>query len=157
MSNPNTLLSRYFGLHDVSNGNKRIPFVVIANVFDTPLKIHEQYDLKGSTIDRTVNVEEPISGMAMKDMDFKKFGRSIKVGTYYRDLILKQIEKDVSVRSSSYLSVLLTVIIQWLESLGICDYSLLIGIHFKDREEKAKVANGQPPVEETDGFQRKQK
>ena len=93
--------SRYFGLHDVSNGNKRIPFVVIANVFDTPLKIHEQYDLKGSTIDRTVNVEEPVSAMAMKDMDFKKFGRSIKVGTYYRDLILKQIEKDISVSWTS--------------------------------------------------------
>ncbi len=73
-------------------------------MFDTPLKIHEQYDLKGSTIDRTVNVEEPVSGMAMKDMDFKKFGRSIKVGTYYRDLILKQIEKDVSVRITRYLN-----------------------------------------------------
>jgi hypothetical protein len=47
--NPNTLISNFFGLHEVTNGNKKIPFVVIGNIFDSPLTIHEQYDLKVRT------------------------------------------------------------------------------------------------------------
>jgi hypothetical protein len=31
-----------------------IRFVVMKNIFDTPLRVYETYDLKGSTVDRTM-------------------------------------------------------------------------------------------------------
>jgi hypothetical protein len=58
------------------------------------------------------------AGVSMKDMDFVKFGRAIKLGSVNRDLFLNQLERDVD----------------FLESHGICDYSLLVGIHFRDRD-----------------------
>jgi hypothetical protein len=49
---PNTLIPRFYGLHKLKSINKKdgkaneIYFVVMANLFDSPLPIHEQYDLK---------------------------------------------------------------------------------------------------------------
>lgn len=46
-ANPNTLISRFYGLHSIRKGSgKEITFVVMANVFHSELKVHEQYDLK---------------------------------------------------------------------------------------------------------------
>lgn len=46
-ANPNTLMSRFFGLHSIKKGGgKEITFVVMGNVFHSELKVHEQYDLK---------------------------------------------------------------------------------------------------------------
>jgi hypothetical protein len=39
----------------------------------------------------------------MKDMDFLKFGRAIKLGPVNRDLFLNQIERDVNVVFSFHL------------------------------------------------------
>ncbi len=47
----NTLLTRFFGLHSMKKGSeKEIHFAVMANIFDSTLNIHEQYDLKVSEI-----------------------------------------------------------------------------------------------------------
>ena len=42
------------------------------NIFDTPLLIHEQYDLKGSTIGRLVEIDEYDPNIALKDQNFKR-------------------------------------------------------------------------------------
>ena len=51
-----SLLTRFFGLHRMrGEGVRDMSFVVMDNVFfSKKYKIHEQYDLKGSTVDRQV-------------------------------------------------------------------------------------------------------
>lgn len=46
--NPNTLISRFFGMHDMRLKNKasEVSFVVLENVFNPDIPLHEQYDLK---------------------------------------------------------------------------------------------------------------
>lgn len=51
-ANPNSLLTRFFGLHRVKTAfnPKRIYFVVMGNIFPGHLDIHEIYDLKVSPL-----------------------------------------------------------------------------------------------------------
>lgn len=45
--NPNTLLARFYGLHRVKLPHgRKIPFVVMGNIFPPNRDIHETYDLK---------------------------------------------------------------------------------------------------------------
>jgi len=121
--NPNTLLTRFFGLHSMKCGSEKdIYFVVMGNLFDSPLKIHEQYDLKGSTIGRHVDVDDSqdLSDIALKDNDFT---RRIILGPGRKGQLLEQIEKDI----------------RWLEKHQICDYSFLLGFHFLSEEEKLSL------------------
>jgi len=116
---PNSLLTRFLGMHTLVKGTgtrfQETRFMIMANIFDTPFQIHEQYDLKGSTIGR--HVELPTSGeeeefsVAMKDLDFH---RKLKLGLELKALLLEQLEQDC----------------KFLERHNICDYSLLVGFHF---------------------------
>lgn len=97
-------------------------FVVMTNVFDTPLKIHEQYDLKGSTVGRHVDApdandeeEEADAEVALKDLDFK---RRISLGPENKAILLEQLEQDC----------------KFMEQHNICDYSFLIGVHKIDHK-----------------------
>ena len=60
-NNPKTLIIKFFGLHKIRSkiaSNKRekvIHFVIMSNIFNTKMEIHERYDLKGSTYQRMVN------------------------------------------------------------------------------------------------------
>lgn len=97
---------------------KEIQFTVMENLFDSPLPVQEQYDLKGSTVGRHVELEGPDPEIALKDNDFK---RRINLGTKMKAQMLEQIENDT----------------KFLEKQGICDYSFLVGYHFlsdADRE-----------------------
>lgn len=50
MTNPHTLLPRFYGLCRVKpHKGEQVRFVVMANVFQTPKKVHERYDLKGTS------------------------------------------------------------------------------------------------------------
>lgn len=112
-SNPNTLLTRFYGMYSMRQGkNSEINFVVMENVFHPEVPIDEQYDLKGSTIDRLVAVEEGKfnPSIALKDMNFK---RQLKIGGSLKALLMEQVEKDT----------------RWMANLNICDYSFLVGIH----------------------------
>lgn len=57
-SNPTTLLSRFFGMHQIQErtkrGNHRHYFVIMANAFNVEERIVERYDLKGSERGRYV-------------------------------------------------------------------------------------------------------
>ena len=57
VQNPDTMLVRFLGAHQIRQGKhskmvKSIYFVLMGNIFDTPLKIHRRYDLKGSWVGR---------------------------------------------------------------------------------------------------------
>jgi len=114
IENPNSLLTRFYGLHRLRKGNgKELCLVVMANLFSNPeLTMHEIYDLKGSTVNRDVSVDKnELSLIARKD---NNFSRIIRIGSLLKAQMLEQIENDC----------------RFLESFGICDYSLLVGFHF---------------------------
>lgn len=114
---PNSLLSRFYGLYRVrsASGKQDFHFVVMANLFDTQLEVHEQYDLKGSTVNRYVGDKMPFwsSSIAMKDLDFH---RTLNIGPERKAAFLQQAESDAI----------------FMESFNICDYSLLVGFHYSD-------------------------
>jgi 1-phosphatidylinositol-4-phosphate 5-kinase len=112
MEHPNTLIARFFGFHSVKPHNgRRYHFVVMGNIFAQSLAIHERYDLKGSTVGRTVGeVKKKDPNVVMKDLDFQ---RKICLGPEKQHLFFQQLQHDC----------------KYLESRNIMDYSLLLGIH----------------------------
>lgn len=114
--NPNTLLTRIYGLHRVKIPySSKIHFVVMANLFSPDKDIHESYDLKGSTLGRRVDEDAlgPNSLIPMKDLNWLEKDRKFRLGPEKQKIFLEQLEKDAKL----------------LSSLKIMDYSLLVGIH----------------------------
>lgn len=64
------------------------------NLFCSIYGINEQYDLKGSKVDRHVEVQEVTSEVARKDLDFE---RTLKLSIESKNLLLEQIECDCKV------------------------------------------------------------
>ena len=124
--NPLSFLPRLFGCYTLKRKNKKkvtnIYFIVMANVFATTNNIDIRFDLKGSRIGRTVIKDKKKEtqlfqlfqngDMALKDLDFDKFGEKVYVGDK-RNIILQQFRKDI----------------EFLYSINSNDYSLLLGIH----------------------------
>ncbi|XP_065175673.1 uncharacterized protein LOC135805550 [Sycon ciliatum] len=116
-SNPDSLLTRFFGLHAMrlSPEQKYISLMVMENIFPSTdfLKPNERYDLKGSWVARrTLKGKKrnmPLSKLTLKDGDLD---RKIRVGPEAKQRLMAQLRKDVG----------------FLASIGIMDYSLLIGI-----------------------------
>jgi 1-phosphatidylinositol-4-phosphate 5-kinase len=150
---PNMLMTRFLGLHTMARGpagrQADLRFVVMTNVFDTPLKIHEQYDLKGSTVGRHVEApslddeEEADAEVALKDLDFK---RRIYLGPENKAILLEQVEQDC----------------KFMEHHNICDYSFLIGVHRIDHKsplynfaEISSVPPSPKPLSQKNRFQEK--
>ncbi|ORX45168.1 SAICAR synthase-like protein [Piromyces finnis] len=113
--NPNTLICWIFGLHRVKLPHgKKIHFVVMQNILPPNKDIHERFDLKGSTQGRIVNDDQiKDKSVVLKDLNWIKLRRRIKLGPEKRKIFIEQIEKDADL----------------LAKLNIMDYSLLIGFH----------------------------
>ncbi len=118
-------MTRFYGMHRVNmKPYKGTHFVIMANVFYTRNDIHIMYDLKGSSVGREATEEEIKRYEAglkvvMKDNDLQHPGRGHKlhVGPEYKAKMLQQLKKDCS----------------FLAKLQIMDYSLLLGIHQKNK------------------------
>jgi len=123
--NKNSFLTRFIGWYRIDKGGQTaaIDFVVMMNIFYSPKPIHVQYDLKGSTIARSTKIDKPDPSVAMKDNDFG--GQQIFLGAERKPPIMDQIQKDAS----------------FLNYQSICDYSLLIGIHYLDRLDATPTAS----------------
>lgn len=122
--NPSTLLPHFVGHHMIELNGKSITFVIMQNVFATANKIHEKYDLKGSTIGRfATKVEKMKQTCTQKDLDIN---RPILIGEARRELLTDQMKKDCD----------------FLRRSSIMDYSLLIGIHVVPRNAKIHAAPG---------------
>lgn len=52
--NPRTLLPKFFGLYCYQCNSKNVRMVVMNNLLPSSIKLHEKYDLKGSTYKRKV-------------------------------------------------------------------------------------------------------
>ena len=73
MSNPDTLVTRFFGMHRVNmKPYPAMHFVIMSNVFCTSRKIHLTYDLKGSSVGReATELEKSKENCVYKDNDLK--------------------------------------------------------------------------------------
>lgn len=117
--NPKTLLTRYFGLHEIKCYNDTkliydIYIVVMNNVFDLddPTAIIEKYDLKGSLYGRKSTPEEIKDGHAQKDNNLlESQEKLILLDSEIKQIVCNQIASDA----------------KFLAENNIIDYSLLLG------------------------------
>ncbi|XP_061190138.1 phosphatidylinositol 4-phosphate 5-kinase type-1 alpha-like isoform X2 [Saccostrea echinata] len=113
--NPRTLLPKFYGFYCYQCGGKNIRFVVMNNLLPSSVKLHEKYDLKGSTYKRKASkAERKKSSPTLKDLDFlnnNPEGILLEKDKY--DALIKTIQRDCRV----------------LESFKIMDYSMLLGIY----------------------------
>eukprot|EP01129_Flabellula_baltica_P005791 TRINITY_DN2120_c0_g1_i2.p1 TRINITY_DN2120_c0_g1~~TRINITY_DN2120_c0_g1_i2.p1 ORF type:complete len:574 (+),score=98.48 TRINITY_DN2120_c0_g1_i2:39-1760(+) len=118
--NPDTLLSRMLGMYRITNTTKkRIYFIIMENLILSNYTVHELYDLKGSTVNRSTREADRKPGVALKDNDFEELNRKINLGEPHRSNLIAQIHSDAD----------------FLASFDICDYSFLVGIGKADDEE----------------------
>ena len=131
----NILLSQIVALKinesiSVSNsfqcGGKNIRFCVMNNLLPTGIKMHEKYDLKGSTYKRKASKRErQKKSPTLKDLDFMDNhpdGIMLESETY--TALTRTIERDCRV----------------LQSFKIMDYSLLLGVHNLDQAIMERVS-----------------
>ncbi|KAI9291948.1 SAICAR synthase-like protein, partial [Neoconidiobolus thromboides FSU 785] len=120
-ANPNTLLSRIYGLHRVKMpSSRKIHFVVMANVLPSTKDIHAMFDLKGSTYGRYLDekiASESGLPVVLKDLNWLKQERQLELGPQKRHILFQQLCSDAD----------------FLARHNIMDYSLLIGIHNLER------------------------
>ncbi|KAG6421802.1 hypothetical protein SASPL_118359 [Salvia splendens] len=143
----NTLVTKFYGLHCVKltgAAQKKVRFVIIGNLFCTEYAIHRRFDLKGSShgrlTDKPESEIEPT--MTLKDLDLNFIFRLHK--SWFRDFC-SQIDRDCDL----------------LEQERIMDYSLLVGIHFKDMNSAGEpllmgarmpLDNGSPDLSQSTTF-----
>ncbi|KAL8125193.1 phosphatidylinositol 4-phosphate 5-kinase 1-like [Apium graveolens] len=112
----NSLITKFFGVHCVKPvGGVKTRFIVMGNLFCSEYRLHKRFDLKGSSHGRmTDKPEEEIDETTtLKDLDLNYVFRLQR--NWFHDMI-KQIDRDC----------------EFLEAEKIMDYSLLVGLHFRD-------------------------
>lgn len=118
-SNPHTLLTKFYGLHRIqvptaSGKSRKIRFIVMGNVFNSEVPIHQRFDLKGSTQGR--KVKDRSRAAIWKDLDLDI---QLRLEPGWKARLDRQLAADTD----------------FLRRSGVMDYSLLMGVHFKDREQ----------------------
>ncbi|KAH6823014.1 phosphatidylinositol-4-phosphate 5-kinase 1 [Perilla frutescens var. hirtella] len=112
----NSLVTKFYGVHCVKPvGGVKTRFIVMGNLFCSEYRIHRRFDLKGSSHGRTTDKPkgEIDETTTLKDLDLNYVFRLQT--NWYQELI-KQIDRDC----------------EFLETEGIMDYSLLVGLHFRE-------------------------
>ncbi|KAF8396249.1 hypothetical protein HHK36_017864 [Tetracentron sinense] len=114
----NTLVTKFFGLHCVKltgATQKKVRFVIMGNLFCSEYAIHRRFDLKGSSHGRTTdkNQAEIDETTTLKDLDLNFIFRLQKA--WFQELH-RQVDRDC----------------EFLEQERIMDYSLLVGLHFRE-------------------------
>ncbi|XP_036168834.1 phosphatidylinositol 4-phosphate 5-kinase type-1 gamma isoform X5 [Myotis myotis] len=126
--NPRTLLPKFYGLYCVQSGGKNIRVVVMNNILPRMVKMHLKFDLKGSTYKRRASKKEREKSIpTYKDLDFIQDmpeGLLLDADTF--SALVKTLQRDCLV----------------LESFKIMDYSLLLGVHNIDQQEREWQAEG---------------
>ncbi|BFY97305.1 hypothetical protein BsWGS_00345 [Bradybaena similaris] len=117
-----TLLPQYLAMYRITVNDAETYIVVMRNVFSPRLTIHKKYDLKGSTVDRSASEKERLKELpTFKDNDFLNDGAKISIGHEQRKKLLDILQSDVD----------------FLSSLHLMDYSLLVGIHDLDQKNES--------------------
>ncbi|KAF6155307.1 hypothetical protein GIB67_019833 [Kingdonia uniflora] len=121
----NTLVTKFFGLHCVKltgATQKKVRFVIMGNLFCSEYFIHRRFDLKGSSHGRTTDKPEAEidQNTTLKDLDLNFIFRLQK--SWFQEL-QRQVDKDC----------------EFLEMERIMDYSLLVGVHFRETSNSRDV------------------
>ncbi|KAJ1405003.1 Phosphatidylinositol-4-phosphate 5-kinase, core [Sesbania bispinosa] len=112
----NSLVTAFLGVHCVKPvGGQKTRFIVMGNVFCSEYRIHKRFDLKGSSHGRITDKprEQIDETTTLKDLDLNFVFRLEQ--SWFQELKW-QLDRDC----------------EFLESEGIMDYSLLIGLHFRN-------------------------
>mmetsp|Transcript_1729 Transcript_1729/g.3666 ORF Transcript_1729/g.3666 Transcript_1729/m.3666 type:complete len:1174 (-) Transcript_1729:82-3603(-) len=111
--NPNTLVTKFLGMYRVKlyHLRRNVKFVVMKSVYDTDKHLDQLFDVKGSSKGRDARPGEAVK----KDNDVR---RALPDGAFVlepglRDKLRIQVQRDC----------------EWLKSMKIMDYSMLIGVH----------------------------
>ncbi|KAL0379810.1 UNVERIFIED_CONTAM: Phosphatidylinositol 4-phosphate 5-kinase [Sesamum angustifolium] len=128
----NTLVTKFYGLHCVKltgAAQKKVRFVIMGNLFCTQYAIHRRFDLKGSSHGRlTDKPESEIEATTtLKDLDLNYIFRMQK--SWFQEFC-SQVDRDCD----------------FLEHERIMDYSLLVGIHFRDMSRSGKLLHADANV-----------
>ncbi|KAJ7976614.1 phosphatidylinositol- 4-phosphate 5-kinase 5 [Quillaja saponaria] len=134
----NTLVTKFYGLHCVKLTGpiqKKVRFIIMGNLFCSEYTIHRRFDLKGSSLGRIT--DKPDSEIdettILKDLDLKFIFRLQK--SWFQEFC-RQIDRDCEL----------------LEQEGIMDYSLLVGIHFRETSAAGDLipSGAQTPIGDSD-------
>jgi 1-phosphatidylinositol-4-phosphate 5-kinase len=109
-----------YGLYRLKADGHKMYFIVMQNVYPPNKDMHRMYDLKGSTKGRFVEPPQEEKNYArtiFKDLNWTDENRHLVLGPEKRKLLLEQIEKDS----------------KFLQTMGVMDYSLLVGIHLRNK------------------------
>ncbi|GAB4827771.1 Phosphatidylinositol 4-phosphate 5-kinase 4 [Ancistrocladus abbreviatus] len=124
----NTLVTKFYGLHCVKltgTAQKKVRFVIMGNLFCTQYAIHRRFDLKGSSHGRTTDKPEseidPTT--TLKDLDLNYIFR---LQRFWFQEFCRQVDRDCD----------------FLEQERIMDYSLLVGLHFREASCTVEAAKG---------------
>merc|ERR1719320_479588 len=121
---PHSFLTKFFGMHRVKpHKRKATRFIITGSVFWTDLELDKIYDLKGSTHGRRGAKKDFVK----KDQDFVNDGIVLNIGKEKAKLFKEQLKLDTD----------------FLRKLHVMDYSLLVGIHYRQNFPSAKADRGQ--------------
>ncbi|KAG8180036.1 hypothetical protein JTE90_012880 [Oedothorax gibbosus] len=119
-----TLLPQYLGLYRLTVEGTETYFLVMRNIFSSALKVHCNYDLKGTTVDREASIKEKIKDFpTLKDGDFIQDGCKLHVGSDQKARLLETLNSDV----------------EFISRFHVTEYSVCVGIHdyqLADEEEE---------------------
>ncbi|XP_047086294.1 phosphatidylinositol 4-phosphate 5-kinase 1-like [Lolium rigidum] len=123
-----TLLTRFYGTHCIKQvGCPKVRFIIMGNFCCSEYKIHRRFDLKGSshgrTIDKTDRKIDETTTLKDLDLDY-----AFRLQRFWYEELMKQIQMDCT----------------FLETQGIMDYSLLLGVHFRNDLSVSKIGLSQP-------------
>ncbi|DBA03632.1 TPA: LOW QUALITY PROTEIN: hypothetical protein N0F65_006811 [Lagenidium giganteum] len=140
LTNPDSLLTRFYGCHAIRLYGKTFNFVVMANLFSTDKVIHRRYDIKGSWVNRSAKHPSKGKRVTCRHCNAKYvFGSSdaencrARVGRHEPNVVLKdndltqKVRLDPKVAEELYDQLVKDV--NFMSRLGIMDYSLLLGVH----------------------------
>jgi 1-phosphatidylinositol-4-phosphate 5-kinase len=140
LTNPDSLLTRFYGCHAIRLYGKTFNFVVMANLFSTDKIIHRRYDIKGSWVNRSAKHPSKGKRVTCRHCNAKfVFGSTdaencpAQVGRHEPNVVLKdndltaRVRLDPKVAEDLYDQLVKDA--NFLSRLGIMDYSLLLGVH----------------------------
>lgn len=161
LTNPDSLLTRFYGCHAIRLYGKTFNFVVMANLFSTDKIIHRRYDIKGSWVNRSAKHPSKGKSVTCRHCNAKfVFGSAdaencpAQVGRHEPNVVLKdndltaRVRLDPKVAEELYDQLVKDA--HFLSRLGIMDYSLLLGVHNveymvnPDLEEEMDMSAGVP-------------
>ncbi len=143
-SHPDTLISRFYGIHRITLASgRKVRFVVMNNIFATEMPLHKKYDLKGSTYKRTASTitGNSLNGGALATSSASSPGAAAAAATAGAAVvILKDLDLTTAFELKrpvvERLQRQLAADAEFLQAADVMDYSLLLGVHYRTTKTK---------------------